>query len=106
VASCKWRGQGGRASKVTEQEMGISVGRRRFGAVSQHVLFALIFAGAAHSLGGVKQHADRRSEKVRWSGAWSASESKVSCGKSVRRFPVGFAGAVQAAFGTLDGQLR
>ena len=59
----------------------------------------MIFAGAAHSLGGVKQHADRRSEKVRWFWAGSASESKVSCGKSVRRFPVGFAGAVQAAFG-------
>jgi len=79
--------------------MGTGAGRRRIEAVSQHLLFTLIFAGATCSLGGVKQHAEKRSEKVRRLWAGSASESKVLCSNSVRRFPVGFVGAVQAAFG-------
>ena len=47
----------------------------------------------------MKPHADERSEKVRWLSAGSVSESKVSCGNSVKRFSFGFAGVVQAAFG-------
>ena len=47
------------------------MGRLQFRAVSQHTSFALVFAGAAYSLGGAKQHAEKRSEKVRWLSAGS-----------------------------------
>jgi len=67
-------------SQVKEQEDGIDAGKLWFWAVSQHVLFALIFfVGAAHSFGGAKQHAEKRSEKVRQLCAGSVCESKVLC---------------------------
>jgi len=54
------------SSQVKEKETGIDAGRFWFLAVSQHVLFCSgFFAGAAHSLGGAEQCADKRSEKVR-----------------------------------------
>ena len=61
--------------------------------------FCFDFVVAARSLRGAKQHAEKRSEKLRRLWARSVSESKVLCSNSVRRFPVGFAGTVQAAFG-------
>ena len=55
--------------------MGIGAGKLSFWAVSQHVLFALISAGDAHSVRGLEQHTDKQSEKVRRLSVGSASES-------------------------------
>lgn len=62
------------------------MGRMRFQAVSQHVLFALIVAGEVRSLRAAKQHASKQPEKVRQWSARSASKSKVTCGNSAKSF--------------------
>ena len=69
------------------------------GSISACVCY-FFFVGATHSPEGAKQHADKRSEKVRrlWTG--SVCESQVLCSNSVRRLSLGFAGTVRAAFGT------
>jgi len=68
------------------------------GSISACVCY-FVFVGATHSPEGAKQHADKRSEKVRrlWTG--SVCKSKVLCSNSVRCLCLGFAGAVRAAVG-------
>ena len=57
--------------------MGIAVGRLWFQSLFQHMSFALVFfAGAAHSLRGMKRHADKMSEKV--GQLWAGSVSKTT----------------------------
>ena len=68
-------------------------------AVSQHVFSTLFSLQVSHSLGCAKQHADKRSDKVRRSWVGSASLSKVSYGTSMTRISLGFAGVVRPAFG-------
>jgi len=68
-------------------------------ARSQQVSSTLFSLQVSHGLGRAKQHADKRSDKVRWSWVRSVSWSKVSYGTSMMRISFGFAGAVQLAFG-------
>ena len=68
-------------------------------AVFQHVFSTLFYLQESHGLGCAKQHADKRSEKVRRSWVGSASLSKASHGTSMTRISLGFAGAVRPAFG-------
>jgi len=68
------------------------------GSISACV-FCFLFVGATHSPEGAKQHADKRSKKVRRLGTGSVCKSEVLCSDSVRCLCLGFAGAVRAAFG-------
>ena len=67
-------------------------------AVSQHVSSTLFSLQASHGLRHTKQHADKRSDKVRLAWVGSVSRSKVSYGTSMTRISFGFAGAVWPAF--------
>jgi len=74
------------------------------GSISACAVCFDFIAGAAHSLGGAEQCADKRSEKVRQLCAESVCKSKLLCSSSVRGVSLGFAGAERAAFGI--GQVR
>ena len=69
------------------------------GSISACAVCFDFIAGAARSLGGAEQCADKMSEKVRQLWAGSSCESKVLYSNSVRRLSLGFAGAEWAAFG-------
>jgi len=92
------------ATCVTSQGTGEGGGNWRrqalvSGSISTCAVCFDFFAGAAHGLGGAKQNADKRSEKVRQLWAGSVWESKVLCSNSVRCVSFGFTGAVVNTFG-------
>jgi len=102
VPTCKTAG----GTWVSSQGKGAGSGNRCgqalvLGIISACAVCFDFFAGAAHSHGQVKQHADKRSEMVRLLLARSVCKSKILCGSSVRRVSLDFAGAmcVRATFG-------
>jgi len=87
------------ATRVSSQGKGAESGNRCgqalvLGIISACPLCFDFIAGAAHSRGQVKQHADKRSEMVRLLLTRSVCKSKILCGSSVRCVSLDFAGAV------------
>jgi len=95
VSTCKMAG----ATRVSSQGKGVESGNRCgqafvLGSISACSLCFDFIAGAAHSRGQVKRHADKRSEMVRLLLTMSVCKSKILCSNSVRGVSLGFAGVV------------